>query len=887
MGEVPTAIKTDLGKDKSFNLVQIGSQLLQNQKLWQNNTGAAFKYLLEQVCFYLDLQAANIWLEDDSQTCLYCEITHNTNKNLFIDRSKIEYTQYPQFFDNIQHSSVLLFDQQHQNIKNNIFDNSLHASALLTINKQGQAIGVISLSAKSQLKTWQPEEHYFLITIASLASQIIAQNTLYEHEQLYRTLFNNLGDASFVLADNTVVDCNPAALTMFRCTAEQIIGKAPKEFSPALQPNGQSSVEQSKIKTLLALKGKKQSFEWLHRRYDGTTFIADVTLSSIEINAIQYIIATVRDISDRKQKEESIQKMHAMQQAIFDAASYGIISTNREGIIQTFNKSAEKLLGYHANDVINKESLCLFHEPIEILETPGFGNDNGREHNEELTHKLLGNAKHGGIEEREWVYITKNGERFPGQLSLTALKEENGDISGYIGIVSDITEQKIAERDLLRSKQELEYRANHDDLTGLPNRSRLHENASTAIQLAEIQKHKTALLLLDLNRFKEVNDTLGHYAGDQLLQKLANRIRECLDNHQSQLYRLGGDEFAIIIPSVKTITDALVIGEEVNESLRKPIEVEGVTLELGGSIGVACYPDHGDNSDALLRCADVAMYRAKNNVSNTLVYDPCLDSHTPRRLSIMSELGKAIREDQLILYFQPRVDLNTNRCVGCEALVRWQHPTLGLIEPEEFIPLAEMSDLIRPLSMWVLRSALHHLRLWHQQGFELTVSVNVSTRNLLDLNYPEQLKQLLDEYQIAPQYLDIEITESAIISDPDRSLKVVDKIHELGVCLAIDDFGTGYSSLSYLKRLPVQLLKIDRSFVQDLTHDEHDATIVSSTISLAHSFNLKVVAEGVESIETFHELKQLSCEYGQGYYFKYPVPNHEFISWLKVQDFEG
>ena len=281
------------------------------------------------------------------------------------------------------------------------------------------------------------------------------------------------------------------------------------------------------------------------------------------------------------------------------------------------------------------------------------------------------------------------------------------------------------------------------------------------------------------------------------------------------------------------------------------------------------------------------MYRAKSNTESTIIYDPSLDTHTPRRLAIMTDLGKAIREDQLILYFQPRISLKTGKCESCEALIRWRHPSFGLIEPEEFIPLAEMSDIIHPLSMWVLRQALHAIKTWEGRGHNIGVSINISARNLLDMRYPEYLRQLMEEYQIEADQLEIEITESAFISDPDRSLKVINRIHELGVGLTIDDFGTGYSSLSYLKRLPLNFLKIDRSFIQDLTLDDQDAVIVKSTIDLAHSFGLQVVAEGVEDEKTYLALRQHGCEYGQGYYFKYPQPLTEFLNWLKEPNYEG
>ena len=859
--------------------------LAQSDQLWQQNTGAALRFLLSKVTAELNLNSCSLWLTYPNKPGLHCDFAYSPLPMSLINRSHFSLNEDSYFLSRIKTSVLTTFEGNHDpNLLSNRKD---LPSATASLYKCGHFSGVLVLTRNEPETPWQANETTYITAISGLVSQVLVHNNLHENERLYRTLFNSLGDASFLLTDDHFADCNPAALKMFGCEYEQIVGQTPYRFSPLKQPDGQLSSEKAKEKISAAFDGQPQFFEWQHLRFNGTPFDAEVTLTTVEINNVTHILGSVRDISDRKEKEDHISQMNTLQQAIFDCASYGIISTDLQGTIQSFNKAAENMLGYTAQELVGQHNVELLHDNTEIsqqLKKLSLESDRPLEPSFDL---FVQQAKAGCIQEKEWTYITKEGKRFPGLISTAPLKSHTGEITGFLGILSDVTDKKRVQEDLLRSKREMEYRANHDSLTGLPNRSRFHECASNAINVASEQNKSIALLLLDLDRFKEVNDTLGHHVGDLLLQKLANLLRETLHNNHSQLYRLGGDEFAILSPNCDSKENALRIGEAINTTLRRPIEVEGVTLELGGSIGIACFPDHGENSDSLLRCADVAMYRAKSGASGAVIYDPCLDSHTPRRLAIMSQLGTAIREEQLILYFQPRVDINTHRCVGCEALIRWQHPTLGLIEPEEFIPLAEMSDLIRPLSMWVLRSALSHVKMWQQEGLNLGVAINVSTRNLLDLNYPEYIKELLKEYQIPPHLLDIEITESAIISDPERSLKVVDRIHDLGVTLAIDDFGTGYSSLSYLKRLPIQLLKIDRSFIQDLIHDEQDSAIVRSTIKLAHSFDIAVVAEGVEDQLTLEELKRLGCEYGQGYYFKYPLPGPEFKKWLKLQDFEG
>ena len=478
----------------------------------------------------------------------------------------------------------------------------------------------------------------------------------------------------------------------------------------------------------------------------------------------------------------------------------------------------------------------------------------------------------------EWRHCRHDGTTFDAEVTLNAVLI--ADSTCLIGCVRDISDRKQAEQALVQSRKQLEHRATHDSLTGLPNRDCLHERAVHNIAQASQQNSNLAFLLLDLNRFKEVNDTLGHSIGDHLLKIIGSLLLQVLNGNNADLYRLGGDEFAVVAHSICHAEDALALAETITDHLRQPVLVDGISLELGASIGIAMYPEHGLNSHALLRCADVAMYHAKSHGMGTAIYDSLFDSHSPRRLMMVAELGTAIRENQLLLHFQPRIDLATGRCSGCEALLRWQHPVHGMVPPGDFIPMAEMSDVIHPLSQWVVRNALEHIRGWLQAGIQIPVAVNLSARNLTDRHCPQRIADLLKEYEVPRHLLELEITESALISDPKRAMQVVDQLHDLGLKLAIDDFGTGYSSLSYLKRLPISTLKIDRSFVKDMLTNEADAAIVRSTIGLAHSFGLNVVAEGVEDGETLSALRELQCEQAQGFHIARPLPVDQFHKWL-------
>ncbi len=443
----------------------------------------------------------------------------------------------------------------------------------------------------------------------------------------------------------------------------------------------------------------------------------------------------------------------------------------------------------------------------------------------------------------------------------------------------DITERK---RDLA----ELEHRATHDTLTGLPNREYLHQRVEQLVIRAndanededEDEDRGIALMLMDLNHFKEINDTLGHHSGDTLLKEIAPRLRPLLTQSGATLARLGGDEFAVLLPE-SGVTHAEQTARSLLAALRQPFNIEGLQVEISASIGISIFPAHGRDSSTLMRCADVAMYVAKDEVSGYRVYHTDLDIHTPRRLTLMTELGNAIRTNQLLMHYQAKVDMRTHTVHGFEALLRWDHPRHGLIPPAQFVPLAELGELIQPMTHWVLEHGIRQCREWRDQGVNTTVAMNLSTRNLLDNNCALQLQTLLREYDIDPRAIELEITESALMKDPERALRVLNQIHDLGVCLAIDDFGTGFSSLNYLRRMPIHALKIDLTFVRNMLENPQDAIIVNSIINLAESLELKVIAEGVENPAILHALKDMGCDYAQGYYISKPLGAQEIFDW--------
>jgi diguanylate cyclase (GGDEF)-like protein len=429
---------------------------------------------------------------------------------------------------------------------------------------------------------------------------------------------------------------------------------------------------------------------------------------------------------------------------------------------------------------------------------------------------------------------------------------------------------------------EKEYQALHDALTGLANRTLFHRRVDRAVAAARGTGRGGCVLLVDLDRFKEVNDTLGHHVGDALLRELADRLRAAVGD-KGTIARLGGDEFAILLPRVSEAADAIWFATLIDVAVTEAFLIEDeLTLEIGASVGIALFPEHGDDAVTLLQRADVAMYAAKAARTGPQVYAPERDSNSIRRLSLVAELRKAIDQGEIAVHYQPQAALPEGRVVGVEALVRWNHPHLGPVQPDEFIAVAEHSGHIRPLTRYVLGAALRQARAWHLAGLDLGVAVNLSPRALLDDDLPEAVERLLTETGVDAGRLTIELTESAIMADPEHAVGLLTRLSDLGVQLSIDDFGTGYSSLSYLKRLPVNELKIDRSFVRTMSTDPSDAAIVRSTIELAHNLGLSVVAEGIEDAATFAELAALGCDVGQGFLLSRPLAAARVEEWLTV-----
>ncbi len=466
--------------------------------------------------------------------------------------------------------------------------------------------------------------------------------------------------------------------------------------------------------------------------------------------------------------------------------------------------------------------------------------------------------------------VRRDGSTFPVELTDTCFTLDGRPLR--VAFMRDIT--------LRKSQQEaLEHQATHDVLTGLPNRIMLKRRIDELLAGGRGVETPVAFLILDLDRFKEVNDTLGHHVGDRLLQQIADRLREPLRACDT-IARLGGDEFAILLPNT-SLAEAQSIASGLIGSLANPFDLDGLILQVDASIGIAMYPDHGTEATTLLQRGDVAMYVAKRVRNTCAIYSPEEDFNSVRHLTLKGELRQAVEEDRLVLYYQPKISSATGRVDGAEALLRWQHPRHGLVPPSEFIPLAEYTGLIKPMTHWVLEAALKQCAQWRAMGIDLPISVNCSARNLLEEDLPGTIQSKLNAHGLAADRLVLEITETAIIENPQGALEVLTMLADLGVQISIDDFGTGYSSLEYLIKLPATELKIDRSFVLGIGKDKSNAVVVRSTIDLAHNLGMKAVAEGVDSEEVWEQLRALGCDMSQGYLFSRPVAAEDFVRWLQ------
>ena len=558
---------------------------------------------------------------------------------------------------------------------------------------------------------------------------------------------------------------------------------------------------------------------------------------------------------DRERNEsESNQTL----QAVVHASPLAIIVIDPDGMVQMWNPAAERIFGWSKEETLG-HSLPIIPDD--------------RKNEFVANREALVQGKR--FVNTELRHQRKDGALIDTSVSTALLRNGEGGISGIMAFIADVTEQK-------RSEETISRMIYYDTLTDLPNRTFLRVRLQQAILAASYENQSAGLLLLNLDQFKEINNVLGPSRGDALLQQIGPRLRTVLKD-SDLVARLGGDEFAVLLSETDR-EHAARVADEILKVLEKPFLVEAIPNVIEASIGIALSPEHGGNPDSLIQRADIAMYVAKERKSGYTVYSSEIDKYSPRRLALLGEFRDAMETNQLYLVYQPKIDLKTGRVTGVEALARWQHPKYGLIPPDQFIPIAELSGLMKPFTQWGAKIALDQCKTWHQEGRALNMAINLSVRNLEDDQFPDQIAGLLETCGVSPSHLELEIIESALMVDPRRAMEILKRLSNMGIRLSIDDFGTGYSSLGYLKRLPVNQLKIDKSFVMEMATSEEDAIIVRSTIELSHNLGLQVVAEGVETQEVLTRLIALGCDEAQGYFISRPIPVSDFNRWLSEQE---
>jgi diguanylate cyclase (GGDEF)-like protein/PAS domain S-box-containing protein len=586
------------------------------------------------------------------------------------------------------------------------------------------------------------------------------------------------------------------------------------------------------------------------------------TLEMISV-VLSSVVSRAGEIEAREAQAVAINRFRTL----FDEASIGILRLDLTGVALEANPELALMLGTTPEEIIGASfSECLV------------GADGWRF--DSMLEELA--AEKRSSSQLELCCQPASGAEIWVLLRAVMERDVTGALDSVVAMIENITDRKRAESELMRQAEINEFQALHDPLTGLPNRILFSERIGHAILQAKRQKKKLAVALIDLDRFKEINDSLGHSAGDHLLISVGKQMGGAL-RASDTVARLGGDEFGLVLPELTDADSLTPVLERLQESLEEPIHVQSLPIGIEASIGIALYPDHGDDAQTLIQRADIAMYEAKRDGLGHVFYDDSTHDHDVTSLTLVAELRRAISERELVLYYQPKAALESGVVTSVEALVRWLHPERGVVMPDSFIPLAQETSLIGPLTLYVIEEALRQVRSWREQGIELSVAVNLSTRNLLDRGFPNQVEELLSRWDVKPEALELEVTESSMLANPTRAKAVLNELSELGIRLSIDDFGTGYSSLAYLRELPVDEIKIDRSFVIGMGAEAGDAVIVRSTVDLGRNLGLEVVAEGVETIEHWEQLRELGCNTAQGYFLSRPVPAEELCDWLRAR----
>ena len=695
------------------------------------------------------------------------------------------------------------------------------------------------------LRNGEPQQIFCMEV--DISQRKVEEQTLLEAGANFRQLFDRSTDAIVLIEGTTIIDANPASLRLFRCAEKTaLVGKTLLDFSPAEQPSGESSVMADASQSAQNFLDGNHRYEWEFGLPDGATFWAEVLLTSVTLDHAFLSYAVLRDISARKATESTL----LMAAQVFENSRDAIAITDRAHRVLAVNQAFSDITGFAPLTIVGAE--------LPNLRTS--------EHEPSFYQKIWDYVAANDHWEGEVWSMRQSGEEYPVWVALTAIRDNADQVINYMAILSDITERK-------RVEEHHRYLAEHDFLTDLPNRVLFLDRLHQALASARRKQTKVAVMFVDLDRFKGINDSFGHHVGDAVLKEVAARLTGCVRGVDT-VSRQGGDEFVVILADIGGADQAAHVAGSVMQAVAQPVQYgDGLKLSLSVSIGISLYPDDGDDLDTLLRHADVAMYHAKQTGRNAFsFFNAKMNAHVIERVQMENKLRLALSNNEFELAYQPAINIASGMTIGVEALLRWRHPERGLLLPGQFMAIAEETGLMVPIGNWVLRQACLQAAKWHQAGFPVVMAVNMSSGQFIHDHVMENVDAALAESGLEAAFLDLEIKEDVIMSNNEKAIATVKALRARGVQLTIDDFGTGFSSLSHLRRFPLSKLKIDRSFVDDITRQPADAAIILAIIAVARSLKLRVLAEGVETAEQLLFLQQHGCDEYQGYYASMAMP---------------
>ncbi len=734
-----------------------------------------------------------------------------------------------------------------------------------------------------------PGEDSFMIEARDITQRLRSTESLREREQRLNGILNTVADAIITIDDKGLVQSfNPAAENMFGYKVREIIGENVKLLVPESHRSKHDKYLANYKKTGEAKIIGLPNREVMGQRKDGSLFPIELSVTEMRLGHLRLYTGIIKDITVRKNAVEALRKAHdeleirveertseltdeiavrrkteeklRLAAEVIANLTEAVVIVDKRFRTTAINPAFSSITGYREVDVLGK--MPPFYKALKK--------------DKELYERMWSEIHAHGRWEGEFWQKKKNGKEIAIRLSVSVIIDDDGKDSQFAAVLTDITKRK-------QDEERIYYQANYDALTDLPNRALFHDRLHQGLATMGRLDRRLGLMFIDLDGFKLVNDTLGHDVGDLLLQETAARLSKCIRSGDT-VARLGGDEFTVIMPSLVDARHAPLLGQRILDTLAKPYNLKGHESFISGSIGVTIFPDDATEASELIKNADSAMYRAKEmGKANYQFFTPDMNADVKERLVLKNGLSKALENGEFQLHYQPKLEIDTNRITGVEALMRWQSDKHGLISPVKFIPVLEETGMVVEVGEWALRTACEQHKTWLAEGLPpIRIAVNLSARQLREVSFVPMMVRVLKECGVKPEGLEIEITESMLMTDSAKAIVALGELHEMGLHVAMDDFGTGYSSLSYLKKFPIDTIKIDRSFVADIATDEDDAEIIKTIINMGRTLNRKVVAEGVETAEQMSILRQYMCDEIQGYFFCRPQPAEKLTSFLKI-----